>query len=71
MTAAGNKIADGQIDEEIPQVKTGDEVEDLGNTMTIMAGAIRFLKKETTKKESTHSTSESKPENSAKKEKKK
>ena len=47
MTAAGNKIADGDINEEIPSIKSGDEVEDLGVTMTLLVGAIKFLKKET------------------------
>ncbi len=44
MTSAGRKIADGNIDAEVPQVKTRDEVQELGETMTMLVGAIKFLK---------------------------
>lgn len=50
MAEAGNKIAEGDLDAEVPQVKTGDEVEELGKTMTLLVGALKFLKKEKTKK---------------------
>jgi nitrogen fixation/metabolism regulation signal transduction histidine kinase len=46
MTAAGNKIADGDLNAEIPDAKTGDEIEDLGTTMKLLVGAIKFLKGE-------------------------
>lgn len=46
MTAAGNKIADGDLDAEIPAVKTNDEVQDLATTMNLLVGALKFLKKE-------------------------
>ncbi|MBN1157096.1 cache domain-containing protein [Candidatus Woesearchaeota archaeon] len=44
MTAAGKKIADGDLNAEIPAVKTKDEVEDLGTTMGMLVGALKFLK---------------------------
>ena len=45
MTVAANKVAEGEIDTEIPVIKSGDEVEDLSSTLTMMVGAIRYLKK--------------------------
>ncbi len=45
LTEAGNKIADGKFDTEIPVIKTKDEIRDLGNTMTLLVGAMKFLKK--------------------------
>lgn len=50
MTEAGRKIADGDINAEVPRVKTGDEVEELGLTMEMLVGAIKFLKKDQDKK---------------------
>jgi signal transduction histidine kinase len=43
---AGNKIADGDLNAEVPAVKTNDEVEEIGNTMILLTGALKFLKKE-------------------------
>jgi HAMP domain-containing protein len=51
LTDAGNKIADGNIDVEIPALKTGDEIEDLSGTMTMLVGALKFLKKENEEKQ--------------------
>ncbi|MBN2367874.1 cache domain-containing protein [Candidatus Woesearchaeota archaeon] len=45
MTEAGRKIADGSLDVEIPHVKTGDEVEELGLTMEMLTGALKYLQK--------------------------
>lgn len=50
MTQAGNKIADGNLDVEIPQVRTNDEIQDLSGTMTLLVGAIRFLKTQAAEK---------------------
>ncbi|MFH2020305.1 MAG: cache domain-containing protein [archaeon] len=50
ITEAGKKIADGDLDTEMPVIKTGDEVQDLAETMQMMTGAIKFLKKEDKKK---------------------
>jgi signal transduction histidine kinase len=44
MTKAGNDIADGKLDTEIPEIKSHDEVEDLRTTMTLLVGALKFLK---------------------------
>jgi methyl-accepting chemotaxis protein len=51
MTDAGNKIADGDLNAEIPTVKTNDEIEDLGLTMNMLVGAIKFLRKNKEKEE--------------------
>jgi two-component system, NtrC family, sensor kinase len=45
LTAVGRQIADGELDAEVPHIKTGDEVEDLGVTMEMLVGAIKTLKK--------------------------
>ncbi|MBN1793126.1 cache domain-containing protein, partial [Candidatus Woesearchaeota archaeon] len=42
MAAAGDKIANGDINAEVPAVHTGDEVEDIGNTMTLLTGAVKY-----------------------------
>lgn len=44
MTEAGRKIADGDLNADIPVVKTGDEVEELGITMSMLVGAIKYLR---------------------------
>ncbi|MBN1502994.1 HAMP domain-containing protein [Candidatus Woesearchaeota archaeon] len=46
MTKAGKKIADGDLDAKIPEIKTGDEVEEIGMTMNLLVGAIKYLKGE-------------------------
>lgn len=45
LTIAGNKIADGELDTELPEIKSKDEIEDLSNTMNLLVGALKFLKK--------------------------
>lgn len=45
LTTAGNKIADGQLNTELPEIKSKDEIEDLSNTMNLLVGALKFLKK--------------------------
>jgi len=50
MTQAGNKIADGDLSANLPDIKTGDEVEKLGVTMNMLVGAIKFLKGDANKK---------------------
>jgi signal transduction histidine kinase len=49
MADAGKKIADGDLNAEVPQIKTGDEVEEIGETMTLLTGALKFLKGEKNK----------------------
>jgi signal transduction histidine kinase len=44
MAAAGNRIAEGDLSAEIPDVTTGDEVEDIGMTMGMLVGAIKFIR---------------------------
>ena len=46
MTKVGNRIADGDLDADITVFKTGDEIEDLGKTMGLLIGALKFLKSE-------------------------
>ena len=50
LTAAGNEIGDGKLDTELPEIKSRDEIKELSDTMNILVGAIRFLKKEQEKK---------------------
>lgn len=49
LTKAGNKIAEGDIETELPDIKSGDEIEDLGITMNLLVGALKYLKKEAKK----------------------
>ncbi|MFH0874977.1 MAG: cache domain-containing protein [archaeon] len=51
MTEVGKKIADGNLDVEVPAVKTGDEIEELNTTMSLLTGAVKFLKSEHEKKD--------------------
>ena len=44
MAKAGNEIASGNLDAVVPEVKSGDEVEDIGNTIGMLVGAIRYFK---------------------------
>ena len=44
MAVAGNRIAEGDLSAEIPDVTTGDEVEDIGITMSMLVGAIKFIR---------------------------
>lgn len=44
LTEAGKRIADGDLEAEIPAIKTGDEVEELSTTMALLVGAVKFLK---------------------------
>ncbi len=44
LTAAGNKIASGELDTELPVVTSKDEIKDLSDTMNMLVGALRFLK---------------------------
>lgn len=44
MAAAGQKIASGDLNANIPVIKSGDEVEDVYSTMSMMVGAIKYLK---------------------------
>lgn len=67
LNAAGAKIAEGDIEAKIPEVKTNDEIQDLSTTMNLMAGALKFLKEESLKKEDKkESKKEAKKENSEK-----
>jgi len=50
LTAAGNKIADGQFDTEMPSFTTNDEIKDLSVTMNLLVGALRYLKQEKAEK---------------------
>ena len=44
LTRAANDIGEGEVDADIPAIKTKDEVHDLANALETMRGAIRFLK---------------------------
>ncbi len=56
LTDAGNRIADGQLDTEMPVFRTNDEIKDLSGTMNLLVGAIRFMKQETAEKTATKTT---------------
>jgi len=45
LNRAGMMIADGQLDTQMPTIKSSDEIKDLSNTMNLLVGAIKFLKK--------------------------
>lgn len=45
LTIAGARVADGNLDTEIPDVKSKDEIEELRNTMSLLIGAIKFFKR--------------------------
>jgi len=44
LTRAANNIGEGEVDTDIPTIKTKDEVHDLADALETMRGAIRFLK---------------------------
>lgn len=46
ISEAANKIAGGDFNAEIPAVSTNDEVQELGDSMLLLTGAIKFLKNE-------------------------
>ncbi|MFH2020303.1 MAG: HAMP domain-containing protein [archaeon] len=46
LTKAGNEIAEGNLGVEMPSIKSNDEIQDLSNTMSLMAGALKFLREE-------------------------
>lgn len=50
LTDSGNKIADGNLDVELPEIKTKDEIESLSGTMHMLVGALKFLKGKNKKK---------------------
>ncbi|MBN2457614.1 HAMP domain-containing protein [Candidatus Woesearchaeota archaeon] len=50
LTIAGNKIADGKLETELPKIKSNDEIKEIGDAMTLLVGAVRFLKGEKEKK---------------------
>ena len=43
---AAIKVADGQLDVEIPEIKTKDEIKDISDAVILLIGALKFLKKE-------------------------
>lgn len=45
LTAAGNKINSGDIDTELPAIKSNDEIKDLSDVMGSLVEAVRFFKK--------------------------
>lgn len=47
---AGNRIAEGQLDVEMPIISTKDEVKELSDTMNLLTGALRYLRKEQNEK---------------------
>ena len=49
LTTAANKMAEGNLDIELPKISTGDEIEELSNAMNMLTGALKFLKKESKK----------------------
>lgn len=46
MAEAGRRVATGDLDAEIPETNSKDEVEDLSLVMSMLVGAIKYLKKE-------------------------
>ncbi|PLW79864.1 hypothetical protein C0585_05555 [Candidatus Woesearchaeota archaeon] len=44
LTDAGNKIASGEMDTELPAIETKDEIQDLSMAITMLVGALKFLK---------------------------
>jgi len=46
LTEAGNRIARGDLDLEIPEIKSRDEIHGLGKTMALLVETIKLLKKE-------------------------
>lgn len=44
LTDAGNKIAKGDIDAQLPVITSKDEIKDLSQTMDMLVGAIKYLK---------------------------
>jgi methyl-accepting chemotaxis protein len=42
MTEAGNKVADGNLKVDMPSIKTGDEVQDISETMNLLIGALKY-----------------------------
>lgn len=52
LSKAGNDLAEGNLEINLPTVTTNDEIKDLSNTMSLLVGAITFLKKNDTPKES-------------------
>ena len=46
LTAAANRIGEGDVDADIPEVKSKDEVRDLADAIETMRGAIRCMKKQ-------------------------
>ena len=44
LTRAANNIGEGEVDTDIPIIKTKDEVHDLADALETMRGAIKFLK---------------------------
>ncbi|MAE42802.1 hypothetical protein CMO93_03450 [Candidatus Woesearchaeota archaeon] len=50
LTTAGKSIAEGNINTKLPKISSEDEIGELNDTMTLMVGSIRFLKKSNKKK---------------------
>lgn len=46
MAKAGNEIAEGNLNVDIPEVNSGDEVEEIGDTMNLLTGALKYYKSE-------------------------
>ncbi len=42
MSEAGNKIAGGDLNATIPMIETGDEVQEVSETMNLLIGALKF-----------------------------
>ncbi|MBW6517978.1 MAG: HAMP domain-containing protein [ANME-2 cluster archaeon] len=47
MSEVGNKIANGELDTELPIITTNDEIQDISDTMNLLVGALKYLKNET------------------------
>jgi len=46
ITKVAMQVADGNLDAELPSIKNKDEVSDLSDTMALLIGAVKFLKRE-------------------------
>lgn len=52
LTIAGNMIAEGNLDTQLPDVSSEDEIKEMSKTMTLLVGALRYLKQEKEEKKS-------------------
>ncbi len=49
ITEAAKMVSDGKLDTELPVIRTKDEIKELGDTMNLLMGAVKYLQKENKK----------------------